>query len=63
MKHYRLYLLDGEDRIIAVSIELTAPDDAAAIEAAYGARGAAHAVEIWNGKRRVGSISGSVSRH
>jgi hypothetical protein len=63
MKHYRLYLLDGEDRIIAVSIEITAPNDAAAIAAACSARGDAHAVEIWNGKRRVGSISGSVSRH
>jgi hypothetical protein len=56
MKHYRLYLLDGEGRIIAISLEITAPNDAAAIEAAYDARGDAHAVEIWNGKRRVGSI-------
>jgi 1,2-phenylacetyl-CoA epoxidase PaaB subunit len=54
--HYRLYLLDDEDRINAASLEIHAPDDEAAIQAAQDALDRAHAVEIWSGKRRVGII-------
>lgn len=56
MRNYRLYLIDGTNHITAASIEITAVDDAAAVEAAYDARGDAYAVEIWNGKRLVGAI-------
>ena len=55
---YRLYLLDDEDRINAASLEIHAPDDETAIQAAEDVHrlGEAHAVEVWSGKRRVGVI-------
>jgi len=56
--HYRLYLLDDEDRINAASLEIHAPNDETAIQAAQDVHRleGAHAVEIWSGKRRVGII-------
>jgi 1,2-phenylacetyl-CoA epoxidase PaaB subunit len=54
--HYRLYLLDDEDRINAASLEIHAPNDETAIQAAQDVLGGAHAVEIWSGRRRVGIV-------
>lgn len=54
MFEYRLYCLDKSGRI-KQRHELTAPDDAAAIEAAREIEPAA-AVELWSGPRKVAEL-------
>ena len=52
MDSYRFFLLDAQNRIVAVEIAPCA-DDTQAIDVAYGWIGQHAGVEIWQGVRRV----------
>lgn len=54
MAHYRIYCLDGADRVASADW-IEAGDDAAAI-AGVRERWAGYKCELWDGKRLVGRV-------
>ena len=65
MQLYRIYLVDSSQRITGLPIEMTLPDDVAAVEKALLLEGA-YSIEIWQRERlvtRIGSLrtAGSAS--
>ena len=55
---YRIYALDGTDQIRA-RFDAECGDDEAALDYAATAYGGYRALEVWEGQRRIGKISGA----
>ena len=56
MPHYRLYLLDTNDRIIQGD-DIEAPDDAAACQLVRAGFDEKAVVEVWSGIRCIGRVT------
>ena len=56
MTHYRLYLLDFDNRITREGVEIECADDDAALLAASRIDHTS-GVEVWSGTRRVARVS------
>jgi hypothetical protein len=59
MTQYRIYVLNGEDRIAQALMDRFANDNAA-LEHAEDAYAGQYAAEVWDGERLVGRIGGGL---
>lgn len=59
MSRYRIYLLDGEDRI-AAELEERFASERAAVVCAEMARSGQYAAEVWTGERLVERLGGGL---
>jgi hypothetical protein len=59
MTQYRIYVLNGEDRIAEALMDRFA-DDNQALEHAEDAYAGQYAAEVWEGERLVGRIGGEL---
>lgn len=57
MNHYRIYVLNPQERV-SEKFEDAFPSDRAALECAEDVRGGAYAAEVWDGERLVARLGG-----